>query len=391
MHSIPVIAGVAAVASAIAVVAYRLWSTPSPKRIDEISLCEAVRKNASNILPSWRFVHRSLLKDLCDSSGYEGAALFAVGSEHLHLVLATADIELNSVVDISHSILCHTCVMHQCLRTSSPVGGYVCSKCSLMSLFCVCYPIMEYNSAKGDKIEIVTAVLLFWNQFPLSIPTPDSFILRQMALGAAEAWTENRYEMMVSLLRDTANKPSSDECINKILYAARSLLKADRATLFLVDHVRRILFSPYCMGQQIAVPFGSGIVGAVADSGQLVIVHDAYKDSRFNSSVDLATGYLTASVICAPVKNSDGTIIAVLEAINKYSASSEFNSKDSDVLLDLAASAGIILGNAQLFERLSLLNVVTRSVQDILKLASTKNVTIITLISLVLLILISSF
>ena len=49
----------------------------------------------------------------------------------------------------------------------------------------------------------------------------------------------------------------------------------------------------------------SGIAGHVARTGEMVNVPDAYSDSRFNASVDLATGYRTKSVLCAPLVDRD--------------------------------------------------------------------------------------
>lgn len=62
---------------------------------------------------------------------------------------------------------------------------------------------------------------------------------------------------------------------------------------------------------------GKGIAGYVASTGQAMNIPDAYKDPRFNSTVDSITGYKTKSILCLPILDENGQCIAVAEAINK--------------------------------------------------------------------------
>ena len=68
---------------------------------------------------------------------------------------------------------------------------------------------------------------------------------------------------------------------------------------------------------EIKLPYGMGIAGIVAATGVPLNISDAYKDSRFNSSIDQKTGYKTKSILCLPILNENGECIAVAEAINK--------------------------------------------------------------------------
>ena len=45
---------------------------------------------------------------------------------------------------------------------------------------------------------------------------------------------------------------------------------------------------------------------------------DAYKDSRFDPSVDEDTGFRHKTVLCMPIKNSDSHIIGVIQLVNKF-------------------------------------------------------------------------
>ena len=54
-----------------------------------------------------------------------------------------------------------------------------------------------------------------------------------------------------------------------------------------------------------------GIVGYVAMTGNTLNIEDAYKDSRFNKSVDIQTSYRTKTILAIPIKDPAGNIIGV--------------------------------------------------------------------------------
>lgn len=71
--------------------------------------------------------------------------------------------------------------------------------------------------------------------------------------------------------------------------------------------------------EQIKIPYGKGIAGYVASTGQPLNIPDAYADARFNDTIDKQTGYRTRNILCLPILNENGECIAVAEAINKFS------------------------------------------------------------------------
>ena len=76
------------------------------------------------------------------------------------------------------------------------------------------------------------------------------------------------------------------------------------------------------------MPKTSGIVGVVAQSGEVVNLADAYKDQRFNQSVDQETGYRTKSLLCAPILDDSCRIVGVLQMTNKVINGGTFNQTD---------------------------------------------------------------
>ena len=93
-----------------------------------------------------------------------------------------------------------------------------------------------------------------------------------------------------------------------------------RACYFTVlGQVRGELWSRFSEGTpSIRIKMGRGIAGAVAATGEPIDVADAYRDERFSRRVDMVTGYRTRQVICVPIKNQLGGVVAVLQCINKF-------------------------------------------------------------------------
>lgn len=99
----------------------------------------------------------------------------------------------------------------------------------------------------------------------------------------------------------------------------------------------------------LELPFGAGIVGAVAQEGETELVADARSDPRFVHQVDEVTGFETRSILAAPLI-SKGEVLGVFQLLNKRSEDGRFDEDDAALLSGLAATAGMALRNAQLHD-----------------------------------------
>lgn len=99
----------------------------------------------------------------------------------------------------------------------------------------------------------------------------------------------------------------------------------------------------------IRIPLDKGIAGAVATSGKSINIPDAYLDDRFNQEVDKASGYRTKSILCMPVKARDGSVVAVIQLINKADGGA-FGRADEELMDSFLNIAAPILQNSQLFQ-----------------------------------------
>ncbi|XP_050476275.1 dual 3',5'-cyclic-AMP and -GMP phosphodiesterase 11-like isoform X2 [Bombus huntii] len=102
---------------------------------------------------------------------------------------------------------------------------------------------------------------------------------------------------------------------------------------------------------EIKIPWGTGIVGYVAESGEPVNIPDAYKDARFNREIDALTGYRTRALLCMPIKDCNGDVIGVAQVINKLGGESQFTTQDEKIFAGYLQFCGIGLRNAQLYEK----------------------------------------
>ena len=95
-------------------------------------------------------------------------------------------------------------------------------------------------------------------------------------------------------------------------------MNAERCSLFLVDQEKQELSSKVAEGtEEIRFPISMGIAGYVATTGEVVNIPDAYKDQRFNETIDKQTGFHTNSILCMPIYNDKEEVIGVTQLINK--------------------------------------------------------------------------
>ena len=75
--------------------------------------------------------------------------------------------------------------------------------------------------------------------------------------------------------------------------------------------------------REIRILNNVGIAGAIFHNQVGEVIHDVYKDDRFNKEVDQETGYKTKNMICCPVKTVDDETIGVIQVLNKKKEDSQ--------------------------------------------------------------------
>jgi sigma-B regulation protein RsbU (phosphoserine phosphatase) len=134
-----------------------------------------------------------------------------------------------------------------------------------------------------------------------------------------------------------------------IVDIASRLINAERGSLFLVERETGCLRSMVAQGLTngpLTLAVGEGIVGAVAASGEADILEHPYADSRFDPKVDQLTGFRTRSLLTVPVRDREGTLIAVLQLLNHRGEG--FSPADVEFLAELGVAFAIALTTADL-------------------------------------------
>jgi putative ABC transport system ATP-binding protein len=122
----------------------------------------------------------------------------------------------------------------------------------------------------------------------------------------------------------------------------RELLRADRATLFLVDEARGELWSKIAdLRTEIRFPISQGIAGYVARTGEPLNVPDPYANPLFNRRIDEETGYRTRSLLCMPIVSSEGRVFAVMQLLNKEGG--PFTPADEEAFRGFVSELAVIL------------------------------------------------
>jgi serine/threonine-protein kinase len=125
------------------------------------------------------------------------------------------------------------------------------------------------------------------------------------------------------------------------------LAEAELVTIYLVDQARGELCSKVTLNQdvgEIRLPFGVGIAGTVAVTGEPINIPDAYADPRFNPDIDRRTGRKTRNLLTVPITAQDGRVLGVFQVMNKREGAFEID--DVTILSSLAASAAVAIGHA---------------------------------------------
>lgn len=145
---------------------------------------------------------------------------------------------------------------------------------------------------------------------------------------------------------------SLESLLHYIMGKCKRIMNAESASLMLVTETGDELEFKITLGPKseevkpFKLPMGKGISGWVAQSGEPVLIPDAYKDKRFDPTFDKRSGYKTRSILCVPMmyKNKTIGVMTVLNRLDQFS----FTENDQMLLTIFAAQAALAVENARL-------------------------------------------
>jgi len=177
----------------------------------------------------------------------------------------------------------------------------------------------------------------------------------------------------------TAPRPV-EELLDSLLTESRALVRAEAGTLYVI-HNQRLRFvscqndaradacircaplseRPWAAAQGQLLPLDPGsLAGHVAVTGRALRIPDVYaipaeSPFRFDPRSDQATGYRTTSMIALPLVEIAGSVLGVIQIINRLDDERRvipFTDRDERILTSLASVAVVSLRNARLHEQL---------------------------------------
>ncbi len=159
-------------------------------------------------------------------------------------------------------------------------------------------------------------------------------------LAAPMSEHEQRFELLTDLGAMIAGEVELDDLLATFADRVARALGADRATLWLIDGATNEIRSRVATLPELAelrVPPGTGVVGHVARTGELVNIRDAQGDSRWAEEIAQKIGYHVTSMLSVPVVRR-GQIRGVLQILNKLEG--VFTPRDDEFARMLAEQIG---------------------------------------------------
>ena len=159
------------------------------------------------------------------------------------------------------------------------------------------------------------------------------------------------FQTIMAVSRAFGSERDLDRLLGIILSAAAELVRADRASLFLVDQESHELWTRIAQhAAEIRLPLGSGIAGTVASTGETINIPAAYADERFSRDNDQRSGYRTRAILCMPLRSHREAVVGVIQVLNRTDGQ-PFDAYDEQVLAALCSQAAVAIDTAQLIQR----------------------------------------
>lgn len=149
--------------------------------------------------------------------------------------------------------------------------------------------------------------------------------------------------LLLEVASAVAQEETLDGQLEQIIKLVSQATNADRGTIFLNDSETNELYSRQTAGglnREIRLFNNRGIAGHVFQSGEGILIADAYADPRFESQIDDQTGYRTNTIACAPLRTMNGEVIGVIQVLN-HLGESGFAKKDLERIEAMACQASV--------------------------------------------------
>lgn len=140
--------------------------------------------------------------------------------------------------------------------------------------------------------------------------------------------------------------PDVDSTMQQLVDAACADLDADLISVFAYnDSTKRLECTVSKDIKGLSIPIDKGIAGTAFRMGRVINVKEIASDDRHNHDVDAQVGYKTQTLLCAPIMDSSGRPVGVMQALNKK-GTSHFTRQDEAMICDLCVKVCMLLQDA---------------------------------------------
>jgi signal transduction histidine kinase len=163
-------------------------------------------------------------------------------------------------------------------------------------------------------------------------------------------------ERMVEVGQIITSTLDLHQLLEIIAEVALELTRTEAASIMLLDKNTGELYFETATGdkseevKRVTVPLEGSIGGWIFTHNESLIIHDSQKDPRHFRGADMKTGFLTRSLMGAPL-DFRGETIGVIEVMNR-TVEEDFSDQDLQALEALAAQAAVAIQNARLLSEL---------------------------------------
>ncbi len=140
-----------------------------------------------------------------------------------------------------------------------------------------------------------------------------------------------------------------------VMEIIKDIMETEASTLLLFEDITEELVFKVALSdvgeelmERYRVKIGQGVAGWVAENRKAIYINDVYNDPRFDPEFDRKTGFVTKSIMCAPLLNK-GKLLGVIQAINPLNRP-RFTDEDMRLFNVFANQAALAVQNAVYFQ-----------------------------------------
>jgi sigma-B regulation protein RsbU (phosphoserine phosphatase) len=162
---------------------------------------------------------------------------------------------------------------------------------------------------------------------------------------------EGAFALLADMSQEFAAGGDLAEALERALGSIARHVGSEAGSLWLIGNDRLEAICSACVGPNsitgVRLAVTEGIIGKSVRENACQMVIDAVNDPHFSTKIDDESGFLTRSILCAPMRVK-GEAIGAIELINKRGGDGKFAQRDAHLLQVLASSAGLAIANAKL-------------------------------------------